>query len=265
MAKNKKKNKKSNSTEILFGFHPVLEALKTKTREFFEIYTSKNITNRANQIVSIAQTRNITIKEIKADQLSKLTASEQHQSIAAKVSSYPCFQLSNILDTKKSNFKESVFLLADNICDPRNLGALIRTAYATGINSIIIPKNRATAPTPLVSKVSAGALEHIKVVMVTNMTKTIQELKKKGVWIMGMDHKSSEVLWDFDFTFPLAIVIGSEEKGIRPLVKNSCDFLVSIPQTGNVSSLNASVAGALVMYEAFKNKRLQAKNPAEPS
>lgn len=251
MTKNIKKKGGNQSTEILFGFHPVLEALKTKKREFFEIYISKNITNRTNQIISIAQVQNITVKEINTDQLSKLTGSDQHQSIAAKVSIYPYFKLSDILDTKKTN-KESVFLLADNICDPRNLGALIRTAYATGINSIIIPKNRAVMPSPLVSKVSAGALEHIKIIMVINMTKTIQEMKKKGVWIIGMDHKSSNVLWEFDFTFPMAIVIGAEEKGIRPLVKKNCDFLISIPQKGNVSSLNASVAGALVMYEAFR-------------
>jgi 23S rRNA (guanosine2251-2'-O)-methyltransferase len=249
MAKNKKKK---FSTEILFGFHPVLEALKSKKRKFFEIYIAKNITKRTNQIISIAQTRNIKIFEINADQLSKLTGSDQHQAIAAKVSSYPYFQLSDILDKKKSDFEKSVFLLTDNICDPHNLGALIRSAYATGINSIIIPKNRSVTPSPLVSKVSAGALEHIKIIMVVNMATTIKEMKKNGIWIVGMDHKSNNILWNFDFIFPLAIVIGSEEKGIRPLVKSGCDFLVSIPQKGNVSSLNASVAGALVMYEAFR-------------
>ena len=140
--------------------------------------------------------------------------------------------------------------------DPHNLGALVRTALCVGVEGIIIPKDRSVPPTPSVSKASAGAMEHIRLARVTNMVNTIKALKKKGLWIAGMEKTSNTSIFSSDLTGPIAIVIGGEEKGMRLLVKKHCDFLMSIPQTGPVNSLNASVAGAIAMYEVYRQRRL---------
>jgi len=150
-------------------------------------------------------------------------------------------------------------LLLDNIVDPQNLGALIRTALCSGVNGIIIPNDRSAMPTPSVSKASAGALEHIKMACVTNLVNAVKELKGNGVWIAGLDRSSKQVLYDSDLTGHLGIIVGGEDKGVRPLVAKNCDFLISIPQTGPVNSLNASVAGAVVMYEALRQRRKAVK------
>jgi len=148
-------------------------------------------------------------------------------------------------------------LLLDNIVDPHNLGALIRTSLCVGIDGVIITKDRSALPTPAVSRSSAGALEHISLTLATNMVSTINLLKKKGIWIVGMDKAAKTPIFSFDFSGSIAIVIGGEEKGIRPLVKKHCDFATSIPQEGPVTSLNASVAGAVVMYEAFRQRKMK--------
>jgi len=146
-------------------------------------------------------------------------------------------------------------LLADSISDTHNLGALIRTALCAGVDGVIIPKDRAAAPLPSVSRASAGALEHMPVVQVTNLVNTIAELKEKGMWIAGMAADADQSLFESNLTGPLALVIGGEEKGIRPLVRKHCDFLIRIPQEGQIDSLNASVAGAVVMYEAYRQRK----------
>jgi 23S rRNA (guanosine2251-2'-O)-methyltransferase len=147
-------------------------------------------------------------------------------------------------------------LLLDNIMDPHNLGALIRTALCVGIDGVIIPKDRSAQPSPTVSKASAGALEHISLSRVTNMVDTIKMLKKNGLWIAGMDKMSTESIFTCDLKGFNAIVIGGEGKGVRPLVKKHCDILLSIPQIGPLDSLNASVAGAVAMYEIFRQRQL---------
>ena len=161
-----------------------------------------------------------------------------------------------MLDNIQGGKSDPFLLLLDNIMDPNNLGALIRTALCVGVNGVIIPKDRSAQPTPTVSKVSAGALEHISLSRVTNMANTIKMLKENGLWIAGMDKISTESIFTCDMKAFSAIVIGGEEKGIRPLVKKQCDMLLSIPQTGPLDSLNASAAGAVVMYEAFRQRRL---------
>ena len=165
-------------------------------------------------------------------------------------------EFSELLDGIRSPKINPCILLLDNIVDPRNLGALIRTAVCIDTDAVIVPKDRSARPTPIVSKASAGALEHIRLVRVTNMVNTIKALKNGGGWVAGMDRTSDKSIFNNDLTVPVAIVVGGEESGIRPLVKKHCDFLMSIPQTGPVDSLNASVAGAVVMYEVFRQRRL---------
>jgi 23S rRNA (guanosine2251-2'-O)-methyltransferase len=145
--------------------------------------------------------------------------------------------------------------MLDNILDPQNLGAIIRTALCVGIDGVIMPKDRSAPISPAVSRASAGALEHIRLSRVTNLVQTIKQCKKSGLWIMGLDKGAEQCLYDGDMTGSLAIVLGGEQKGIRPLVKKHCDFLVAIPQLGAVDSLNVSVAAAVAMYEALRQRQ----------
>jgi len=241
-------------TEMLYGFHPVFEALKAGRREFSEIYiVNEKDSKRFEKISGLVQERNIPLKMLNSQEIQRITGSDLHQGIGAKVSEYPLIPFDDILDGIKLDGKDFLVLL-DNIVDPQNLGALVRTALCVGVRGIIITKDRSASPTPAVSKASAGALEHVMLCKVTNMVGTIKEIKAKGFWVVGMDAGAEKPVFSCELGHQLAIVIGGEGKGIRPLVKTNCDFLVSIPQKGSVSSLNASVAGAVVMYEAFRQR-----------
>jgi len=243
--------------EILYGVHPVFEALKAGRRDFFEVYIAKDKTSkRIDELVAIAESMKTPVERVEPLTLKSMTGTDLHQGLGARTGPFPISGISDIFDGVRSNDANHLLLLLDNIMDPHNLGALIRTALCVGVDGIIIPKDRSVPPTPAVSKASAGALEHIRLVRVTNMVNTIKDLKEKGLWIAGMEKTSDKSIFFSDLTGPVAIVIGGEEKGMRPLVKKHCDFLMSIPQTGQVNSLNASVAGAVVMYEAFRQRHL---------
>jgi 23S rRNA (guanosine2251-2'-O)-methyltransferase len=244
-------------TEILFGIHPVLESLKARRRKISEIYLAKDKrSQRLDDIAAIAESFNIPIKIFSSPQLTAVTAGDGHQGVAAKVSFYPTVEVKDILQTAGGEGTPPFLLLADSIEDTQNLGALIRTALCAGVHGIIIPKDRAAPPTPAVSKASAGAMEHILLAQVTNMVNAIGELKENGVWIAGMDGKAEKSVFEAELSGALGIVIGGEEKGVRPLVKRHCDFLMAIPQSGQIDSLNASAAGAVVMYEAFRQRNI---------
>ena len=247
-------------TEILYGFHPVFEALKAGRRNFFEVYISKDkISKQFGKLLAIAESKKISVKKLKPSQLKYLTKTDLHQGIGAMVSSYPLVELNDIVDRPQYPDINQLFLLLDNVVDPQNLGAIIRTALCIGVNGVIITKDRSALPTPAVSKVSAGALEHVNVVCVTNIVTTIKILKNKGLWIFGMDENADKDVFSCDFSGSLGIVIGGEGKGIRNLVKKQCDILISIPQIEKINSLNASVAAAVVMYEVFRQQNLTAK------
>ena len=240
-------------TEILFGIHAVSEALRAGRRIFSEVYTAKS-SARVEEVAAYSESFHIPVKKIQASQLQSLSGTDMHQGIAAKVSLYPLTDLYDMLGTADT---AQFLLLLDSVSDTQNLGALIRTALCAGVNGVIIPKDRAASPTPGVSKASAGALEHILLAQVTNMVSTINELKKNGIWIAGMDRSADQSVFGSDLTCPLGIVIGGEEKGIRPLVRKQCDFLMSVPQKGAVNSLNASVAGAVAMYEVLRQREIR--------
>jgi len=240
-------------TEILFGIHPVIEAIRAAKREIFEVYLAKDkLSRRIEMALSLVESSNISIKRISASRLSKIAQTDMHQGLGARVTPYPTNPVTDILDRPGDG--NYFFLLLDSVLDPHNLGALIRTALGVGIDGVVIPKDRSASPTPVVSKASSGALEHVFLSRVTNLVDTIKTLKGKGIWVAGMEKDASQSLFVSDLTCPLAIIVGGEEKGLRPLVKKHCDFLISIPQIGKVSSLNASVAGGVVMYEAFRQR-----------
>lgn len=242
--------------EILYGVHPVYEALTANRRHVYEIYfDKKKKSGRLRQLDSLAESRGVSQKTIASGDLSTLAGTNGHQGVVARVSAYPLYPVSDIIQSIQAGNKKPFLLMLDNIIDPQNLGAIIRTALCVGIDGVILPKDRSASPTPAVSKASAGALEHINLIRITNLVNTIKQLKKIGLWIIGLEKNAEESIYAKDLTGSIAIVLGGEQKGIRPLIKRKCDFLVSIPQTGPVDSLNASAAAAVAMYEALRQRQ----------
>jgi 23S rRNA (guanosine2251-2'-O)-methyltransferase len=240
-------------TELLYGIHPVCEALAAGRRKFYEIYLDKEKkAGRLERIESMAESRGI-LKKVGRGDLKALAGTAGHQGVAARVSPYRQFTVEDILQAVHGDEKHFLLML-DNIQDPRNLGAVIRTALCVGVHGVILPKDRSAPPTPAVSKASAGALEHARLVRVTNLVQTIKHCKSRGLWIIGLQKEAKQLVYAGDLTGPIALVLGGEQKGIRNLVQKNCDFLFSIPQQGKLNSLNASVAAAVAMYEAYRQR-----------
>jgi len=241
--------------DILFGIHPVSEALAAGRRKIQEIFIAPDRPGtKIQQIIDDARNADIPIHQQTRESLQGLAGTDAHQGIAARVSVFPASSCSDLLTAPGP---PSIFLMLDSIMDPHNLGALIRTALCVGVKGVIIPKDRSAGPTPVVSKTSAGALEHILLARVTNLVSAMKDLKKAGGWIIGLDGAASQSIYDTDFTGTAVIVIGGEGAGLRPLVKRECDFLTRIPMAPvAINSLNASVAGGVVLYEALRQQQL---------
>jgi 23S rRNA (guanosine2251-2'-O)-methyltransferase len=239
--------------EILYGIHPVEEALRAGRRKFDEIFLSHNRAPKRLQAIEYsAAQKSIPVQRISDARLNQLSEEASHQGVAARVGRFPLLSLGSLIPGEENAAAGRLLVLLDSIVDPHNLGAIIRTALCVGVEAVIIPKNRAAGPTPAVSKASAGALEHIRLIEVTNLAEAIKTLKSSGWWVYGMVHRGGYSVFSKDLTGMVAIVIGGEERGIRPLVKQNCDFLMTIPQQGLVTSLNASVAAAVVMFEVYR-------------
>jgi len=242
-------------SELLYGIHPVFEVLAAGRRHVYEIYLDKEKTpGRLAQIESMAAARGVLKKSIASGDFKALTGTVGHQGVAAVVSPYPQVSVHDILQTVQGEDGKHFLLMLDNIQDPQNLGAIIRTALCVGIHGVIVPKDRSASPTPAVSKASAGALEHIRLVRVTNLVQTIKLCKTSDLWVIGLQKGAAQSIYAADLNRSIALVLGGEQNGIRRLVKKNCDFLVSIPQQGTLDSLNASVAAAVAMYEAFRQR-----------
>lgn len=241
--------------EILYGVHPVAQALAAGRRKTLEIFLAGNSSSkRIRQAMQLAQTNGIPVKQVDARKLDSLCNSGGHQGIGARVTPYPTVDFQTIVTRDRKEKTAPFLLFIDSVLDPHNLGALVRTATAIGVDGIVIPKDRSAKPTPLVSKTSAGALEHARLAIVTNLTAAIQQVRDQHIWVVGTAVEADLSIYQADLTIPLALVIGGEEKGLRRLIKENCDLLVSIPQRGAVQSLNASVAGGVVLYEAYRQR-----------
>jgi len=242
-------------SELLYGIHPVLETLAAGRRRIYKIYLAKEKkSERLARIASMAEARSVSKKSIGPADFKALTGTIDHQGAAAVVSPYPQITVQDILQPMQAEDRKHFLLMLDNIQDPQNLGAIIRTALCVGIDGVIVPKDRSAPPTPAVSKASSGALEHIRLIRVTNLVQTIKHFKNSGLWVLGLQKDAGQSIYDSDLSGSIALILGGEQKGIRPLVKKHCDFLVSIPQQGAFNSLNASVAAAVAMYEAFRQR-----------
>ncbi|MBU1341887.1 MAG: 23S rRNA (guanosine(2251)-2'-O)-methyltransferase RlmB [Proteobacteria bacterium] len=241
--------------DILFGFHSVYEALRAQKRKFYKILISKKRTpQRVQEIEALARQKNIQIETVDPELLDKMTDFSKHQGIVAQTSFFPVKKADEIVTMIRKNSEPCFILILENIEDPHNLGALIRTALCAGVNYILIPKDRSCSPSSTISRSSAGAMEHADIYMITNTASILRSLKENGVWISGLDADGDTALFSADLTGNIALVIGGEHKGIRPIVKKECDFLLSIPNRGNINSLNASVAGGIAMYEALRQR-----------
>ena len=245
----------SEKTEIIYGIHPVFEAVKANRREFFKLYVAKGKrSHRLQQLLTLAKASRISIQALSAEQLKAKTRSSQHQGIGAMVGAYPFFDFADLIGHIHSSNSPPLLIVLDGVLDPRNLGAVARSALAVGADGVIIPKDRSAPPSPTASKASAGALEHIRLIQVTNLVRAIQALKDSGIWIFGLDKAAGQSLYSMELTGSVALVIGGEEKGIRPLVKKQCDEHISIPQCGTVGSLNAAAAATVAGYEVYRQR-----------
>lgn len=209
-----------------------------------------------NKIIAIAKERKIIISELERSKLNQIAQTENNQGVIAIVPPYDYCEVEDILEVAKKRQEEAFILILDGIEDPHNLGSIIRTAETAGVHGIIIPKRRACGVNSTVSKVSAGAVQHMKIARVNNINETIKFLKQNDIWICGTDGQAKTYYFQQDFKMPIAIVIGSEGYGMSRLVKENCDFLVKIPMKGKITSLNASVSAGIVMYEATRQREI---------
>lgn len=207
-----------------------------------------------NKIIAMAKERKIVLTMVNKTKLNQMAQTENNQGVVAIVPPFDYCEVEDILENAKQREEKPFILILDGIEDPHNLGSIIRTAETAGVHGIIIPKRRSAAVNSTVSKVSAGAVEHMKIARVNNINETIRYLKENDVWICGTDMDAKKYYYQEDYTGPIAIVIGSEGFGMSRLVKENCDFLVKIPMKGKITSLNASVSAGIVIYEAVKQR-----------
>lgn len=241
--------------EKILGINPVLETLKFHPERIHQVFLPTGILRgKKGLIYSLARQHNIKVQLIPRSRFSQLAGNESHQGVVGMVSPYAYQSLKALLENWRGSQEKAIFLILDGIEDPRNFGAIIRTANTAGAHGVIVSKHRSAPMNEAAFKASAGALAYIPVCRVTNLVSVVESLKKEGVWVVGAEASASQNIYSFDFRLDLALVVGSEGKGIHPLIKKHCDFLVSIPIRGEISSLNASVACALVLYEIIRQR-----------
>ena len=236
------------------GRNAVLELLESG-KDINKIFVEKGEKHGSiNKILAKAKERKVIIVEKDKKQMKEMTQVENYQGVIAIVPPFEYCEIEDILEEAKNRNEEPFILILDEIEDPHNLGAIIRTAETAGVHGIVIPKRRAASVNSTVNKVSAGATEHMKIARVNNITETIKFLKKNDVWICGTDTNTKQYYYQENYKIPIAIVIGSEGFGISRLVKENCDFMVKIPMKGKITSLNASVSAGIIIYEAVKQR-----------
>lgn len=252
--KNIENNQVEEREDIVIGRNAVIEALKGE-RTIETLYISNNkLEGSINTIVSLAKEKRIIIKEVDKKKLDSMCNGAVHQGVIAKVTPFKYSEVSDILALAEEKGEAPFIVILDEVEDPHNLGSIARTAELFGVHGIIIPKRRSASVSATVYKSSVGAIEHVKIAKVTNLNATIEELKEKGIWVYGADIRAEEYSYQVDFSGPCAIIIGNEGRGISKLTVQKCDKLIKIPMVGKINSLNASVAGGIIMYEVLKGR-----------
>jgi len=251
--------------EVLYGLHPVSESLKAGRRRFDHVLVARERHDeRLNSL--IAQCRDAGIRVLKGprEQLTLAAKTAAHQGVVALVRPQEFLSLEDLFEPSPASSKPSArFLLAlDGVEDPQNLGALLRVADGAGVDGVLLTERRSAPLSPAAVKASAGAAEHLRIARVVNLVRALEELKRRNLWIVGLDERGPATYDQFEFTGDLVIVLGREGEGLHDLVRRTCDHLLRIPMAGGVSSLNVSAAGAVVLYEAARQRRARANSPA---
>ena len=250
----KEKNFEEAYQDQIEGRNAVLELLETG-KDINKIFIANGEKHGSiNKIISIAKERKVVIVEVDRAKLNQMSMSDNHQGVIAIVPPFDYCEVEDIVEEAKKKGEKAFILILDGIEDPHNLGSIIRTAETAGVHGIIIPKRRAATVNSTVYKVSAGAVEHMKIARVNNLNETIKYLKENDIWVCGTDMDARNYYYKEKFDASIAIVIGSEGFGMSRLVKENCDFLVKIPMKGKITSLNASVSAGIVMYEVVKQR-----------
>ena len=241
--------------DFVFGRHAVVEALQTPDR-VNRVFIQEGTAGRdAAKVIELAREKGIQVQTVPKTKIEDLVGNAVHQGLVASIAAYEYADLEDVFKKAEEKGEDPFIVILDGVEDPHNLGSILRTADATGVHGIIIPKRRSASLTATVAKASTGAIEHVPVVRVTNLTQTSEQLKARGIWVFGTDMDGTDYR-KWNTSGPLAIVMGNEGKGVSRIVKESVDEMVTIPMVGHVQSLNASVASALMMYEVFRNRSL---------
>ncbi len=243
--------------EIVAGKHAVMEAMRSG-RAMNKLWISESAQKHIiAPILTEAKKLSIVTQYVDKRKLDQMASGINHQGVVAQVAPFDYVDVDDIIAAAHAKNETPFIIILDEIEDPHNLGSILRTAECTGVHGVIIPKRRAVGVTATVSKISAGAAAHVPVARVTNIAQTIEALKAQGIWVAGADAAANQFVYEADLKMPIAVVIGSEGKGIGRLVKEKCDFLIKLPMYGQINSLNASVAAAVLMYDAVRQRHIQ--------
>jgi len=238
----------------IYGINSVAEALKARGRAFEWVGMAKERHDiRLQRLIEDCRRLSVPVRFLQRTELDRMAGNAAHQGVVAVTSAKQYSDLDDVIGAKRGEY--SLVIVLDGVEDPHNLGAILRTADAAGANGVIIPERRASSVTGAVTKASAGASEHLPIAKVTNIARTVEELKDRNIWTVGLDERGAHTYDALDYNMHCALVLGGEGRGLQDLVKKKCDFLVSIPMLGKVPSLNVSVAGAIVLYEIVRQRR----------
>ncbi|PDO11295.1 MAG: 23S rRNA (guanosine(2251)-2'-O)-methyltransferase RlmB [Candidatus Reconcilbacillus cellulovorans] len=240
--------------DYIAGRRAVAEALRAG-RPIHKLFVAAGARDNIRELSEEARRLGIPVQIVDRRKLDDLVPDVSHQGVVAQAASGRYWELDELLGGAASDGQPPFFVLLDGIEDPRNLGAILRTAECAGVHGVIVPKRRSAGLTAAVAKTSAGAVEHVRVARVSNVVQAIRRLRERGIWVVGADLSGDRYIYDVDLTIPVAIVVGNENAGIGRLVRESCDWLVRIPLFGSVASLNASVAAGVLLYEVVRQRR----------
>lgn len=248
------KNKQEGTDDFIIGRHPAIAALKSTDQEINKVFLQSGLRAGAiGEIIKLAKKRHLVVTNVPKAKLDRLVNHETHQGVVLAVAAYQYATIDDLFERAAQRDESPFFVILDQLADPHNLGSILRTADAAGVHGVIIPKRRSVGLTSVVAKTAAGALEHVPVARVNNLVQAAEELKERGVWLFGTDMKGTDYRrWDAKGAS--AVVIGNEGKGISPLMKKTCDEMLTIPMVGHVQSLNASVAASLLIYQGFSSR-----------
>lgn len=254
--------------EFIYGHWAVTESLRANRRRFEQLLLAEKVEERGAvaDIIKLAQERNVPIKRVQKRILDDLASGSNHQSTLLRVGAYPYVEIDEVLNVAQTRNEKPFLLMLDLLKDPQNVGSLMRVADAVGIHGVILQDRRGVSVTPSVVNASSGAVEHLNVVQVTNISQTMKELKRNDIWMIGLDLGPEVPSIDkTSLDIPLALVLGSEGEGMRRLVRDTCDMLISLPMRGRVASLNVATVGSVALYAAWQSRKWDGWTPQSQS